>query len=66
MIVAIRDPSLLEPPCQIGETGASCYNFLLVTFYEKYIRCIISVNAYIQFIIHVNKMYDNIDIPYCS
>ena len=35
---------------QVGETGASCYNF------------IISVNAYIKFIIRTNKMHRTIDV----
>ena len=48
----------------VGEIGASCYNFQLKS--EKYVRYIISVNAYITFIIRVNAMYHTTDIPYCS
>ena len=52
---------------EVGETGASCYNFQLQSlFCEKYVRCIIFVNAYIKYIIRGNKMYHIIDIPCCS
>ena len=37
---------------QIGENGASCYNFQFLC--EKYVKCIISVNIYIKCFIRRN------------
>ena len=55
------------PWSNVEETGVSYYNFQLTSFFgEEYVRCIISVNVYIKFIIRVNKTYYTIDIPHCS
>ena len=48
---------------EVGEIGATCYNFQLKSLFVRYI---ISVNVYIKLIIRVNKMYHTIDISYCN
>ena len=51
----------------VGETGASCCNLQLKSFFcETYDRCIIYVKVYVNFIIRVNKIYHMIDIPFSS
>ena len=49
-----------------GDRGKLLQFSVKVTFCEEYVRCIISANVYVKFIIRVNKMYHTIDIPYCS
>ena len=39
----------------VGETGANCKKFQLVTFCKKCVRSIISVNVYIKCIIVLTK-----------
>ena len=47
----------------VRETGDNCYNFQLKSLFgQKFDRYIISLNVYIKFIIHVNKIYHTIDI----